>query len=75
MSRMWNWIDSKNLSDGAKANLFLFISSLISGAVGFIVWLIVSKYALNSWEWAACFVGYPGIFVGFIGGYIFLCRK
>lgn len=75
MSRLWNWVDSKKLSKETKKKLFLVLNCLIYSALGFVVWLIVSKFALNSLGWALCFIGYAGFFVGYIGGFIYLCRK
>lgn len=74
MSRLWKWIDVRKMSYKAKTRWFLFLNSLLYSAVGFFAWIIVSRFALDSWDWALCFVGYPGFFVGYIGGFLFLSR-
>ena len=75
MSRLWKWVDKKEISNDAKSKLFLILNSLICSAIGFFVWIVVSRFALNTWGWAICFVGYPGFFIGYIGGFIFLCQR
>lgn len=75
MSRLWKWVDRRKLSRENKTRLFLFLNSLIYSGEGFLAWLLISKFALGTWDWALCFVGYPGFFVGYIGGFIFLCRQ
>ena len=75
MSRLWKWIDEKNISKEVKAKLFLFVNSIMFGVIGLVLWVIVSGFGLNSWDWALCFIGYPGFFIGYIGGFVFLGRK
>ena len=72
MSRLWKWIDVRKMSYKAKTRWFLFLNSLLYSAVGFFAWIIVSRFALDSWDWALCFVGYPGVFAGYFAGIIFL---
>ena len=75
MNKMWMKIVSKNYSKHRSIKTFLFYNCLKHCLIGFIVWLIVSRRYFNTIEWAICFVGYPGMFIGFFGGIIYLCRK
>lgn len=75
MSVLWKWISQRKLSRGNKARLFLLLNSLIYSVAGILAWLLVRKFALGTWDWALCFVGYPGFFIGYIGGFLFLCQK
>lgn len=75
MSRLWNWVDNRSFSKEKKKMIFLALNSIIYGVLGFVVWLIVSKFALNTLGWALCFIGYSGFFIGYIGGFIYLCKK
>ena len=75
MSGLWKWVDDKNISREAKTGIFLFFNSILWGVIGFVTWIFVSMFALSTWDWALCFVGYPGFFVGYIGGFIFLCQQ
>ena len=43
--------------------------------IGLLVWGVVRVFALDALPWALCFMGYPGFFIGFIGGIFFLWTK
>lgn len=75
MSILWKWVDKKEISNNAKSRLFLILNSLMCSVIGFLIWIIVSRFALNTWDWAICFIGYSGFFIGYIGGFIFLCQR
>ncbi|MGN0160084.1 MAG: hypothetical protein ACI4AQ_01715 [Lachnospiraceae bacterium] len=75
MSRLWEWVDKKNLSEQAKTGVFLFLNMVLYGVLGFLVWMVISRFTLSTLDWAVCFVGYPGFFIGYLGGFFFLCRK
>lgn len=75
MSILWKCVEEIGVSDKAKRGLFLLSNSLLCSVIGFFIWVIVSRFALSTLDWALCFTGYPGILIGFIGGYIFLSRK
>lgn len=75
MSILWKWVDGKGFSVEGKRNIFLILNCLLFSILGFGVWLIISKFALSTWDWAFCFIGYPGFFVGIIGGFLYLCRQ
>ena len=75
MGILWEWLDKKNMNEERKMHLFLFLNTIIFSIIGFLVWLAVSKFALNSLTWALCFIGYSGFFIGYLGGFIYLCSK
>ena len=75
MSGLWKWIDVKEISKEEKIRVFLFLNCLIHGVLGLLVWLVVSRFMLNTLGWAFCFIGYPGFFIGFVGGFLYLCRQ
>lgn len=75
MSRLWNWINSREFSDEGKVRVFLFLTCAVSGVIGYAVWLILKDINFNSFESALCFVGYPALIVGYLGGFIFLCKN
>lgn len=74
MQRLWKWIRRRKISSENRIKLFLFLNSLLCGVIGFAVWVFVGRYAFSTWDWALCFIGYPGFFGGFIGGFMYLCR-
>lgn len=75
MSRLYRWVESKDFSYERTVGIFLFLNCLLFGAFGFAAWAIVSRFVLNTLGWALCFIGYSGFFIGFVGGYIYLCRQ
>lgn len=75
MKVLWNKIQSCKMSNRAKRRWFLFLNSIIFGLIGFAMWLVIRMFALSTIDWALCFTGYLAIFVGYIGGYIFLYRE
>lgn len=75
MSRLWKWVNDKDYSKEVKIRIFLFFNCVIYSALGFVIWLAVSQFALNSLDWAFCFIGYMGFFIGYVGGFLFLSRQ
>ena len=75
MGILWEWLEKKKMDEESKMQLFLFFNTINFGIIGFLVWLVVSRFALHSLTWVLCFIGYSGFFIGYIGGFIFLCRK
>lgn len=75
MEMVWSVLENKRISELNRKHLFLFLNSLLFGILGFGVWLVVSRFTLATIDWMLCFIGYPGFFFGFIGGFIFLCKK
>lgn len=75
MSKLWEWMDKKDLTKEGKIRGFLALNCMIFSILGFFVWLTVSRFALSTIEWAICFVGYPGFFIGYLGGFLFLSRR
>lgn len=75
MNILWKKIEKSKLNNKAKTYLFLFFNSVMCGVLGLLVWLVVSRFALNTIDWAICFAGYPALFIGLFGGFFFLFRK
>lgn len=77
MTRLWNLIDKKEFTDEGKIRVFFSLNCLIYCAIGFLLWLVINRFVpnINTRDWALCFAMYPGFFIGYIGGFIFLCRK
>lgn len=75
MNILWNYLKSKNINT-QKANIFfLLINTLIAGIGGFFIWFIIHFFTLNKIAWALCFIGYPGFFIGLLGGILFLYKQ
>lgn len=61
MGKLWKYIKEKEWSDETKYLISVLIYGLISALVGFVVWLMLRKWGLDSWEWMFCFMGYPAV--------------
>lgn len=72
MKNIWNCINNKDWKIENKYGLFLFITTSISSVIGFVIWFALHFFILNKISWAICFTGYPGFFIGLIGGIIYL---
>ena len=73
MRKLWKL--SGHLVDGdvqSRRRCFLMMNMVLSGLAGLVVWLVVRLYALDSLDWLACFVGFPAMLHGLIGGCIYL---
>lgn len=60
---------------GKKENHFLLLNTILWAIIGFVMWLIVQIFCLNSVAWMFVFIGYHAFFPGFVGGYLYLCNK
>ena len=70
MKMLLNICKTTHLTEKTYEYLFLFLNTLAWCAIGFVVWLFVSVFALNKAEWMFTFIGYFGLIPGFIGGII-----
>jgi len=72
MKKLWNYIDSKNISVARKYKMAAAILILGFAATGFCLWAIIQIWALSTPGWLFCFVFYPviaAILVAFIYSY------
>ena len=51
---------------------FRFLSFLLFGLTGLLIWLIVRQFVLDSTEWLLCFAGFPAVFCGLFGASIYI---
>lgn len=75
MNRLWNGINKLNYAYEMKIRIFLALNSIIYGLLGLAAWILIRNAACFSAEYIICFVGYPGFFIGYLGGFIFLSRQ
>ena len=75
MEMIWSYLDSKRISENSKQYIFLLTNVIAFCVLGLLIWSVVSRFALSTIDWMICFIGYPGFFLGFIGGAVYLCRK
>ena len=56
-------------------SIFLIVNMIITAAIGAAIWLIVDWFANLSVISLICAMGYPAIFIGFIGSIFYLMNK
>lgn len=70
---LWNCFEKKDWKIFSKQRAFFGALMLLSGMIGYCIWLIVSLYALKTLDWMICFIGYP-ILIGVFIGYLYTCN-
>ncbi|MBQ9036968.1 MAG: hypothetical protein IJ115_05920 [Erysipelotrichaceae bacterium] len=43
--------------------------------MGLLAWLLIETVTDLNLHWLICFLGYPGYFIGYIGGLFFVMKK
>ncbi len=74
METLWEILTKTKWAAAHIASLFLFCNIIVWSLAGFIVWFVIQFFSLRSAEWAVCFAGYAGYYIGLVGGIIFICR-
>ena len=72
---IWKILDQKAWNPIRKQKVFLVCSMLIFCLLGGAVWGLVGRWFVPDITGLLCFVGYPGIFLGFFGGILYLWRQ
>ena len=66
MKNIWAYIERKKWHAGTKYRVALLILGTLYALVGLAVWLIIRIWALSTWDWMVCFLGYPVIISWFV---------
>lgn len=74
MKLIWRYVNSLNIKFNNKIGIFLTATVFASSLAGLLIWYALHFFTFNTVTWAICFAGYPGFFVGLIGGVIYLYR-
>ncbi len=72
MKYLWNYIQKKWNHHRAVKGIFLAANVVLFGLAGLLVWCVVRLFALDTWMWMSCFIGYGAVAVGYIGGMLYL---
>ena len=56
-------------------SIFLIVNMIITAVIGAAIWLIVDWFANLSVISLICAMGYPAVFIGFIGSIFYLMNK
>ena len=66
MKNIWAYIERKKWHAGTKYRVALLILGTLYALVGLAVWLIIRIWALSTWDWMVCFIGYPIVISRFV---------
>lgn len=72
MKKVWFFVNGFKLKKEIKSRLFVLIMIILSMLAGGGIWGLAARFWLPEITWLICFMGYPGIFVGFLGSVIYL---
>lgn len=74
MKFLWEKIQSLKIGIRYKSKLYIFILMMLMAIVGVVIWLIIGRRFLPGIDWLICFIGYPAVLLGYLGGLIYLCN-
>lgn len=58
MKYIWNQMENKKWKAETKAKAFQWISVILFGIIGLLLWGIVQIWTLKTLDWMFCFIGY-----------------
>lgn len=68
------WCDELYALVQEKRQIFLILNTLLFGVIGFFVWYVIHFFFLNRIDWLICFIGYPAVCLGYMGGLLYFMR-
>ena len=74
MKTIWKLINSLDVKSGTKNLLFLVLSTTGCALLGAVFWLLTGSWFLSDKIWFICFSGYSAVFIGYLGGIIYLFK-
>ncbi len=72
MKKIWMLLELSSLKKENKNIVFVTSSIILSVCLGAILWLLIGRLFLPQLIWLLCFMGYPGVVVGFFGSTFYL---
>lgn len=66
MKNLWTYIEKKKWLADTKYRVALLILGTLYALAGFAAWLIIRIWALSTWDWMVCFLGYPVVISWFV---------
>lgn len=72
MGKLWIFVNKLKLEKSIKNSVFIILSTLLSMLIGGLLWVIAGRFYLSGIGWLLCFMGYPAVFVGLFGGFLYL---
>ncbi|WP_026659903.1 hypothetical protein [Butyrivibrio sp. AC2005] len=74
MNRLWKAVNNLDISKESKNRVFLSVLTVVCMIAGCIIWVVIGRHFLAGVAWLFCFMGYPGVFIGIMGGTMYLYK-
>ena len=72
MKTIWKFVDKLNIGNQTKNAVYIILMFFIGLIIGGILWAALGRLFLPEISWLICFIGYPGVFFGILGGALYL---
>lgn len=72
MNALWMAVNGFTMKSTTKNIIYVGLRMLANVVIGGIAWCLVGRLFLPQIEWLICFMGYQAVFVGFLGGILYL---
>lgn len=72
---IWCFVEALVHSNRKRKTIFLLSSSIVFAILGLLVWFVAHFFVLDDITWMLCFMGYPAMFLGYLGGVLYLWNK
>lgn len=75
MNKIWTLVDGSGVDVKMKNKLHIALATILSSLCGLVIWFVVGRLFLKDVSWMLCFIGYPGVFLGFFGSIVYLYNR
>ena len=75
MNKIWTLVDGSGVDVKMKNKLHIALATILSSLCGLVIWFVVGRLFLEDVSWMLCFIGYPGVFLGFFGSIVYLYNR
>jgi hypothetical protein len=72
MSKIWSFVSDLKVKKNHKITMFMRLTTILYGLTGGLIWGLIGRLILPEITWLFCFIGYPAVFMGLLGGAIYL---
>lgn len=72
MNMLYEYLKELPLARRRKNLIFICVCVAVSVLAGAAIWLLLGRLLLPEVLWLLCFMGYSGVFAGFVGSVFYL---
>lgn len=74
MNMLYKYLKEAPLARSTKNMIFICVCVLVAVFAGALVWTLMGRLLLPEIVWLLCFMGYSGVFLGFVGSVFYLYK-